>query len=130
MRQSGLLVHLTSLAGPEGIGTLGAPAREMADFLHDAGVRVWQMLPVGPTGFGASPYQSPSTYAGNPLLIDLTALRDEGILPKDADFAAEPAPLVDFDAVEKTKTACLLRAYEASIGDLKSEVESFAAKNP
>ena len=47
MRQSGLLVHLTSLAGPEGIGTLGTPAREMIDFLHDAGVGVWQLLPVG-----------------------------------------------------------------------------------
>ena len=126
MRQSGMLVHLTSLAGPEGIGTLGAPAREMADFLHDAGIRVWQMLPVGPTGFGASPYQSPSTYAGNPLLIDLTALRDEGILPADAEFAAPAAARVDFGTVEQNKTACLQRAYEASIGSLKSEVERFA----
>ena len=126
MRQSGMLVHLTSLAGPEGIGTLGAPAREMADFLHDAGVRVWQMLPVGPTGFGASPYQSPSTFAGNPLLIDLTSLRDEGILPQDAEFAAPAASRVDYEAVEQNKTACLRRAYEASITSLKGEVERFA----
>ena len=126
MRQSGMLVHLTSLAGPEGIGTLGAPAREMADFLHDAGIRVWQMLPVGPTGFGASPYQSPSTYAGNPLLIDLTALREEGILPEDAEFAAPAASRVNFDTVEKTKAACLQRAYEHAFGGLKAEVERFA----
>ena len=126
MRQSGMLVHLTSLAGPEGIGTLGAPAREMADFLHDAGMRVWQMLPVGPTGFGASPYQSPSTYAGNPLLIDLSALREEGILPADADFAVPASALVDFDTVEQTKTACLARAYQASWNALRAEVERFA----
>ena len=126
MRQSGMLVHITSLAGPEGIGTLGASSREMIDFLHDAGVGVWQMLPVGPTGFGASPYQSPSTYAGNPLLIDLTALREEGILPGDAAFEAAPESRVDFDTVEKTKAACLRRAYEASIGSLKAEVERFA----
>ncbi len=126
MRQSGMLVHLTSLAGPEGIGTLGAPARRMADFLHDAGVRVWQMLPVGPTGFGASPYQSPSTYAGNPLLIDLTALREEGILPADAVFDAPVGAQVDFDQVEKTKTACLQRAFDASWEALAGEVTRFA----
>ena len=127
MRQSGMLAHLTSLAGPEGIGTLGAPAREMADFLHDAGIRVWQMLPVGPTGFGASPYQSPSTFAGNPLLIDLRALQDDGILPKDADITAPAAPRVDFDTVEKTKAALLERAYAASIDGLRGQVERFAA---
>ena len=130
MRQSGMLVHLTSLAGPEGIGTLGAPAREMIDFLHDAGVGVWQMLPVGPTGYGASPYQSPSTFAGNPLLIDLKSLREEGILPAGVAFEAEPASKVDFDAVEKTKAACLQQAFDASIASLKSEVERFADGKP
>ena len=130
MRQSGMLVHLTSLAGPEGIGTLGAPAREMIDFLHDAGVGVWQMLPVGPTGYGASPYQSPSTFAGNPLLIDLKSLREEGILPAGVAFEAEPASKVDFDAVEKTKAACLQQAFDASIASLKPEVERFADGKP
>ncbi len=126
MRQSGMLVHLTSLAGPEGIGTLGAPAREMADFLSAAQVRVWQMLPVGPTGYGASPYQSPSTFAGNPLLIDLAALRSEGILPADAAFEAPAEARVDFEAVEKVKTACLNRAFEASYPALRTEVGRFA----
>ena len=128
MHQSGMLVHLTSLAGPEGIGTMGAPAREMMDFLHDAGFRVWQMLPIGPTGYGASPYQSPSSFAGNPLLIDLQSLREEGILPASAQFEAPPAAKVDFDAVEKTKNACLQQAFDASYD--AREVESFMEANP
>ena len=89
MRQSGILLHLTSLPGPEGIGTLGEEARAFVDFLRAAGMRLWQVLPIGPTGYGESPYQCFSTYAGNPLLIDLRTLEQEGLLKLKTGKKAE-----------------------------------------
>ncbi len=80
MRSSGVLMHLTSLASPYGIGTMGQAARDFADFLSEAGQTWWQTLPIGPTSYGDSPYQSFSTFAGNPYLIDLDDLREEGLL--------------------------------------------------
>ena len=71
---------VTSLPSPWGIGTLGAAAREFVDFLAASGQTLWQILPIGPTGFGDSPYQVFSTYAGNPYLIDLDELAAEGLL--------------------------------------------------
>ena len=65
MRSSGILMHITSLPSPYGIGTLGKAACQFVDFLQAAGQRYWQILPVGPTGYGDSPYQTFSTYAGN-----------------------------------------------------------------
>ena len=67
MRQSGILMHISSLPGPDGVGSLGKEAFEFADFLRDAGMTIWQVLPMGPTGYGESPYQSTSVYAGNPF---------------------------------------------------------------
>ena len=80
MRGSGILMHITSLPGPYGVGTVGKPAFAFVDFLEKAGQRYWQMLPLTPTGFGDSPYQSCSMYAGNPYLIDLEALVEQGLL--------------------------------------------------
>ena len=80
MRESGILLHITSLPSPHGIGTMGAAAREFVDFLAAAGQRYWQLLPICPTGYGDSPYQSFSTYAGNPYLIDLDLLAAQGLL--------------------------------------------------
>ena len=71
-----------SLPSPYGIGTLGKAARDFIDFLSASGQRWWQMLPVGPTSFGDSPYQSPSTFAGNPYFIDLDLLVEDGLLDK------------------------------------------------
>ena len=71
---------LTSLPSPWGVGTLGRAAEEFLDFLQAAGQSWWQILPIGPTGFGDSPYQSFSSYAGNPYLIDLDLLAEEGLL--------------------------------------------------
>ena len=79
-RSAGILLPVFSLPGPYGIGSLGREARAFADFLRDAGQKWWQVLPVGPTGAGNSPYTSVSTFAGNPLLIDLEDLRDRGLL--------------------------------------------------
>ena len=81
-RKSGILMHITSLPGPYGIGTMGENAKEFVDFLFDSGQSYWQVLPVGPTSYGDSPYQSFSTFAGNPYLIDLDYLKNDGLLTK------------------------------------------------
>ena len=80
MRSSGILLPISSLPSPGGIGSLGREAFEFADFLQASGFRIWQVLPVGPTGFGESPYQSCSVFAGNPLFISCRSLRDEKLL--------------------------------------------------
>lgn len=80
MRESGILMHITSLPGPYGIGTLGKEAYAFIDFLRKAGQRKWQVLPLNPTGYGDSPYQSCSAFGGNPYLIDLSTLAEEGLL--------------------------------------------------
>jgi 4-alpha-glucanotransferase len=79
-RRSGILLHPTSLPGPHGTGGLGAAAHRFASWLSSAGQRLWQVLPLGPTGFGDSPYQALSSRAGNPLLVSLEVLRNEGWL--------------------------------------------------
>ena len=80
MRESGILMHITSLPGPYGIGTMGEQAYAFVDFLKSAGQKCWQILPLNPTGYGDSPYQSCSTYAGNHYLIDLDMLVKNGLL--------------------------------------------------
>lgn len=80
MRESGVLMHITSLPSDYGIGTMGQQAYDFVDFLKDAGQRYWQILPLTPTGYGDSPYQSCSTYAGNAYLIDFTLLIEEKLL--------------------------------------------------
>lgn len=115
MRSCGILMHITSLPSPYGIGTFGAEAEAFVDWLKSAGQKYWQVLPVGPTGYGDSPYQSFSTFAGNPLLIDLDELVRSGLITKEkcanADYGADPT-FVDFDKVNSTKMALLREAYE------------------
>ena len=82
MRESGILMHITSLSSPYGIGTMGKEAYKFVDFLKSAGQSLWQILPLTPTGYGDSPYQSCSTFAGNHYLIDLDALIEVGLLEK------------------------------------------------
>lgn len=114
-RSCGVLMHITSLPSPYGIGTFGAQAEAFADWLKSAGQKYWQVLPIGPTGYGDSPYQSFSTFAGNPLLIDLDGLAEKGLLPKDrlrgADFGSDPCT-VDYEKVTKAKMALLREAFE------------------
>ena len=83
MRSSGILMHITSLPGKCGVGAIGAEAFAFVDFLKKAGQSKWQLLPLTPTGYGDSPYQSCSTFAGNPYLIDLSKLVEEGLLKQE-----------------------------------------------
>lgn len=80
MRGAGVLMPISSLPSPYGIGTLGKEAYRFADWLSNAGQKYWQVLPVSPTSFGDSPYQSFSAFAGNPYFIDLDILADEGLI--------------------------------------------------
>src|SRR6266511_642967 len=118
-RSSGLLLHPTSLPGPHGIGDLGPEAHRFVDFLASAGQRLWQMLPLGPTGFGNSPYAARSAFAGNPMLISLELLHDEGLIrASDLDPVPEfPKDHVDFAAVEEFKWRALRRAAERFVAE-------------
>ncbi len=97
-RASGLLMHPTSLPGPYGIGEIGPEARRFVDRLEAMGQRLWQVLPLGPTSYGDSPYQSPSTFAGNHLLISFEQLVEDGLLSAGRlkAFPSLPADRVDF----------------------------------
>ena len=112
-RKSGILLHPTSLPGTPGIGTIGKPAIDFVDWLCDAGQSLWQILPLGPTGYGDSPYASFSTFAGNPLLIDLDLLVQDGWLTKKEICPPEYIKTtgnVDFGAVVWWKTPLLKKA--------------------
>ena len=113
-RASGILLHPTSLSGPNGIGELGKEAYAFVDFLDRAGQKVWQVLPLGPTGYGDSPYQSFSAFAGNPLLISTERLIENGYLTRDElrDRPEFPQERVDFGWVIRWKFPLLARAAE------------------
>ncbi len=112
-RRCGILLHPTSLPGPGGIGSLGPEARRFTDFLHGAGQSIWQVLPLGYTSFGNSPYMCYSAFAGNPLLINLERLVEEGDL-KGAEIPDHLSPhRVDYRAVEEDKFPALRKAASA-----------------
>ncbi len=113
MRSSGILMHITALPGPYGVGSLGAQAYAFVDFLKNSGQRFWQVLPLTPTGYGDSPYQSCSASAGNHYLIDLPLLEQEGLLHRqelETDWCEEEAR-VDFGLLYKNKLSVLRLAY-------------------
>ncbi len=129
MRTSGILLHPTSLPGRHGIGDLGPEAMRFADWLASAGQRVWQVLPLGPTGYGESPYQLFSAFAGNPLLLSLHRMAELGWLSR-RDLAGAPKftdDAVEFERVIPWKTALLRRAFAAFRPD--AEFEAFCAAN-
>ncbi|GIV16268.1 MAG: 4-alpha-glucanotransferase [Armatimonadota bacterium] len=113
-RCAGILLHPTSLPGAYGIGELGDEAYRFVDWLVRACQGIWQVLPLGPTGFADSPYAAFSAFAGNPLLISLQRLFDEGLLTGDdfADYPFLPSDRVDYGAIIPAKMAALRRAYE------------------
>ncbi len=113
-REGGILLHPTSLPGRFGIGDLGEEAFAFIHFLAGAGMRLWQILPLGPTGYGNSPYQTLSAFAGNELLVNPDRLVQEGLLSKRDVEVSPPFPRgrVDFGRVIPFKMALLRRAYE------------------
>lgn len=113
-RASGVLLHPTSLPSPYGIGDLGAAAYEFIDFLQLSGQKLWQILPLGPVGYGESPYQSFSAFAGNPLLISLDQLVAEGLLTAEqlAQYPSFSWQQVDYPGVKPVKEKYLAKAFE------------------
>ena len=132
-RASGILMHISSLPSPYGIGTLGKEAYAFVDMLKDAGFSIWQVLPIGPTSYGDSPYQSFSMYAGNPYFIDLDLLIDEGMLKKD-DFTAMTAGqegmYADYEYLYQTRWKILRIAYKRAYQDISESVQSFVSRSP
>ena len=131
-RHSGILMHISSLPSPYGIGTLGREAYAFADFLRAAGQKYWQLLPLGPTSYGDSPYQSFSTFAGNPYFIDLDLLAEDGLLsPSDLeaeDWGGE-GRYVDYGRIYAARFGLLRKAFQAGYPRDRAAVEAFCREN-
>ena len=120
MRKSGILMHISSLPSPYGIGTMGKCAYEFVDFLEAAGQAFWQILPLSPTGYGDSPYQSFSTFAGNPYLIDLDSLVEEGLLTREeleSTNWGESETRVDYGCLYNNRSKLLKIAFDRFAAD-------------
>ena len=131
-RSSGILMPVYALPSPYGIGTLGAAARDYVDFLAAAGQSWWQMLPVGPTSYGDSPYQSPSTYAGNPYFIDLDLLVEDHLLTQaeiDALAFGDDPERVDYGALYEHRLPLLQKATDRGYERDAEKVAAFLEEN-
>lgn len=131
MRTSGVLMHISSLPGNTGIGTLGKEAYKFVDFLKSAGQTYWQVLPLCPTSYGDSPYQSFSTFAGNPFFIDFYSLCDDGLLAnkdfENIDWGESPER-IDFEKVYRNRFSVLRKAYKV-FDKNNSDYKIFCNKN-
>ena len=132
MRASGILLHISSLPSPHGIGTMGAAAKDFVDFLVKAGQAYWQILPVCPTSYGDSPYQSFSTFAGNPYFIDLDLLAKAGLLQPEEyesiDWESTPG-CVNYGALYQKRYAVLHKACARLLAAPPADYADFLAKN-
>ena len=130
-RRSGILLHPTSLPSDGGIGTLGDEAYRFIEFLESAGQSIWQVLPLGPLGYGNSPYSSYSAFAGNPLLIDLRKIAAEGDLDDPTTMAGGAVERVDYAAVFATKIPLLRRAatrfFDTAADERRREFDMFCS---
>ena len=128
MRTAGILMPITSLPSPYGVGTLGQCARDFIQFLHRAGQTYWQILPICPTGYGDSPYQSFSSYAGNPYMIDFDDLKKEGLLQEEEyasiSWGDNPAR-VDYSLLYSHKFSILRIACSRISGVLSERFQTF-----
>ncbi|MBA4374767.1 MAG: 4-alpha-glucanotransferase [Anaerolinea sp.] len=130
-RKSGIILHPTSLPGPDGIGDLGPEVYHWIDFLSQAGCGLWQILPLGPTGYGDSPYQCFSAFAGNPYLISPALLMEQNLLKRTdlTDRPVFPVNSIDFGSVIEWKLTLINRAYQrflkTSNSSLKKGYEEF-----
>ena len=131
-RHSGILMHISSLPSPYGIGTLGREAYAFADFLRAAGQKYWQLLPLGPTSYGDSPYQSFSTFAGNPYFIDLDLLAEDGLLSPselEAEDWGGQRRYVDYGRIYAARFGLLRKAFQAGYPRDRAAVEAFCREN-
>lgn len=111
-RSSGILMPIFSLPSKYGIGTMGKAAYDFVDFLSASGQKYWQVLPLGHTGFGDSPYQTFSSAAGNPYFIDLDMLVEDGLLAEnDLPVATANTSKVNYEELQKTRLAILHKAF-------------------
>ena len=133
MRCSGILMPVSSLSSPYGIGTLGAAAREFVDFLAAGGQTYWQLLPICPTSYGDSPYQSFSAYGGNPYFIDLDDLAAEGLLKpeeyQDVDWGGDPQS-VDYGLMYAARYPVLKKAADRLLAAPPAAYGEFCAASP
>ena len=131
-RESGILLHISSLPTKYGIGTLGKEAYRFIDFLKRAGQSYWQILPIGPTSYGDSPYQSCSIYAGNPYFVDLDTLIREGLLKKTdlKDCWWGKPGRIDYGALYYYRLPLLEKAYQRGKEPRRAEFAAFRAANP
>ncbi|MGN0158486.1 MAG: 4-alpha-glucanotransferase [Brotaphodocola sp.] len=131
-RSAGILLSITSLPSKYGIGCFSKSAYDFVDWLKEAGQTYWQILPLGPTGYGDSPYQSFSTFAGNPYFISLETLIEEGVLTEEAcdavDFGTDPGN-VDYEKIYHGRYTLLRRAYECSNISEDPEYQKFVSQN-
>src|SRR6516225_8235711 len=134
-RASGILLHPTSLPGRFAIGDLGRAAYEFADFLRGSGQGLWQVLPLGPTGYGDSPYACYSAFAGNTVLISPEKLVADGLLGQDELDQVQPVAgeKVDFSRAHEIKDRLLAKAFaryqRTTDTELRSKFETFVAQN-
>lgn len=132
MRTSGILNHISSLPSPYGVGTMGKEARRFVKFLERASQTYWQILPVNPTSYGDSPYQSFSSYAGNPYFIDLDELCKDGLLTKSEcdsfDWGDNPE-YVDYGLLYENRFTLLRKAYQRFVQAIPKDFKEFCKKN-
>ena len=135
-RSSGILFHPTSLPGKYGIGTLGKEAYAFIDFLKKSKQKLWQIFPLGPTGYGDSPYQSFSSFAGNPYLIDFDLLIEAHLLSEEDlkdIFFGDNEEYIDYGAIYNQKYPLLRKAYEnfksSDNNEMKGSLENFKREN-
>jgi 4-alpha-glucanotransferase len=130
-RGSGIIMHIASLPGKYGIGTFGKEAYEFGDFLKKSGQKYWQILPLGPTSFGDSPYQSFSAFAGNPYFIDFDILKKDGLL-KESDYSSinfgENSEDINYGLIFKEKLQVLKKAYENFKLNESKDIKKFEEK--
>lgn len=132
MRKSGILMPITSLDSPYGIGTMGKAAYKFVDFLSAAGQKLWQILPLSPTSYGDSPYQSFSTYAGNPYMIDLDTLIEDGLLYEDEVknvFWGDDINNIDYGAIYNGRFDVLKKACSRFLLAPDGDFEEFIEEN-
>lgn len=131
-RSNGIILPIFSLPSDYGIGTFGREAYKFVDFLEKAEIGYWQILPLGPTSYGDSPYQSFSSFAGNPYFIDLDLLKEDGLLGKEdydkIDFGKD-LTYIDYSILYNVRLRILRKAYENIGDDLKKEIEDFRKEN-